>query len=257
MTRLLRTGLSTGFAALMIATMGIGIRAREPQSLSKASDFAVEFTDCVESIGVTLVSTVSARAYVPQSFVLAGEGQPVTPLVVRTARCRRTGVGQKAGDVEIGQIGAVVVPPDFTGDINNYTIWYYTSDLRLALQLRQAGVTAQYVPTIDYDYDADDNTLHVRVPLPGLPRFVLSGSVAPSSQPAGAFVANWWQNVQGGVAKMTTTVPVINIGTADLAITTSANGPLGQLIGSSSAGFPIVQQFNTFASAQMQVTVAP
>jgi hypothetical protein len=97
MTRLLRTGLSTGFAALMIATMGIGIRAREPQPTSKASDFAVEFKDCVESIGVTLVPTVSARAYVPQSFVLAGEGQPVTPLVVRTARCRRTGVGPKAG----------------------------------------------------------------------------------------------------------------------------------------------------------------
>lgn len=254
-----RAGLSIGFAALMIATTcGSGIRAQEQQSLNQSLGFAVEFTDCVESIGVTLVPTASARAYVPQSFILAGEGQPVTPLVVRTAHCRgiaTDGHGPRAGDIV--QIGAVIVPPDFTGDINNYAIWYYTTDLRLALQLLQAGVRAQYVPTIDYDYDAQDNTLHVRVPLPGLPRFVLSGNVTPSPQPAGSFVANWWQTAHGSTTKMSTSVPVINVGGADLILTTSPHGPLGQLVGSSSTGFPIIQQFNTFASAEMQVTVAP
>lgn len=254
-----RLGLSIALAALMTAaTVGSGIRAQDQQTFRDSSNFDVEFSECVESIGVTLVPTASARAYVPEPFILAGEGQPVTPLVVRTARCRgiaTDGHGPRSGDVV--QIGAVIVPPDFTGDINNYTIWYYTSDLRLALKLRQAGVNAQYVPTIDYDYDAHDNTLHVRVPLPGLPRFVLSGTVNPSSQPAGSFVANWWQDVRGGRVKMSTEVPVIKIGTADLMMTTNANGPLSQLIGASSTGFPIIQQFNTFGSAQMHLTVAP
>lgn len=195
-------------AALMIVTLCDHSWAQEPRSLWQSSGFEVAFTDCVESIGVMLAPTASVRALVPQSFILAGDGQPVTPLVVRTAHCRRIstdGHGQRAGDIV--QIGAVVVPTDFTGDINNYTIWYYTSDLRLALRLLEAGVSAQYVPTIDYDYEAEDATLHVRVPLPGLPRLVLSGNVVPSPQPAGSFVANWWQQVNGARLKMNTSVP--------------------------------------------------
>src|SRR5580765_6792146 len=52
-----------------------------------ADNFAVEFSNCVESIGVTLVPTESARPLVPSEFHLVGDGGPVTPLVVRTARC--------------------------------------------------------------------------------------------------------------------------------------------------------------------------
>jgi len=256
----IRATLSVGLATLMMVTIGaISIRAQQGQALNQSSNFDATFSDCVESIGVTLVPTASVRALVPQSFTLAGEGQPVTPLVVRTARCQGISTegqgGQRAGDIV--QIGAVVVPPDFTGDINNYTIWYYTTDLRLALRLLLAGVNAQYVPTIDYDFEAEDGTLNVRVPLPGVPRLVLSGSVSPSPQPAGSFLANWWQEAQGGKVKMSTNVPVINIGAADLTLTTNRNGPLGQLIGGSTTGFPIIQQFNTFNGAQMHVTVAP
>src|SRR5215467_2950920 len=116
-----RAGLALGFAALMMATaLGGNTRLRNQQSLKGSASIDAEFTDCVESIGVTLVPTSSARPYVPEQFVLAGEGQPVTPLVVRTAHCSRIatdGHGQRAGDVV--QIGAVIVPPDFTGDINN------------------------------------------------------------------------------------------------------------------------------------------
>jgi hypothetical protein len=254
-----RIGFSIGLAAMLIASTATSRIHAQAQELSDSpSSFAVEFNDCVESIGVTLLPTASVRAYVPQPFVLAGEGQTLTPLVVRTAHCRRiatAGHGIRGGDIV--QIGAVVVPPDFSGDINNYTIWYYTTDLRLALRLLQAGVKAQYVPTIDYNFDTEDNTLQVCVPLPGVPRLVLSGSVDPSSQPAGSFVANWWQSTQGRTTKMSTTVPIINIGAADLILTTNSNGLLGELIGASSTGFPIIQQFNTFERAQMQVAVAP
>ncbi|MCM3906466.1 MAG: hypothetical protein ND866_32665 [Pyrinomonadaceae bacterium] len=255
---LTRSGVSIGLAVLMTAIIGSTVRtyAQSPQSFDGFPGFGVEFTDCVESIGVTLVPTESARAHVPSQFILAGDGQPVTPLVVRTARCGGSATaGHRPRATEIAQIGAVIVPPDFTGDINNYTIWYYTSDAGLALRLRLAGVRAQYVPTIDYDYETDDNSFSVRVPLPGVPRLALSGTVNPSPMPAGSFVANWWQAALGGSVKMITNVPVINIGGADLFMTTNEHGQLGQLIGSSSTGFPIIQQFNTFDAAHMQVSV--
>ena len=58
--------------------------AQDKQSL-QLQTFGIDFGDCVESIGVTLVPTSAARTYVPSQFILAGEGQPVTPLVARTA----------------------------------------------------------------------------------------------------------------------------------------------------------------------------
>src|SRR5215471_4421350 len=229
--------------AFLVVLMGMSVsQARNSRMLATAdpvsdNNFAVDFTDCVESIGVTLVPTKRARAYVPAQFILAGEGQPVTPLVVRTARCSISIDGDKPRSGEITQIGAVIVPPDFTGDINNYTFWYYTSDEKLATQLRKAGVSAQHVPTIDYDFEQDDNSLMVRVPRPGAPRFVLSGTVQPSPNSAGSFLANWWQQTESGVVKMSTNVPVINIGGGDLTLTTDPNSPLGQLIGAGATAF--------------------
>jgi len=222
---------------------------------SGLQDFSVDFSDCVESIGVGLVSTDNARRYVPAEFILAGEGQPVTPLVVRTARCRISIDGHNDGIGRIVQIGAVIVPPDFTGDINNYTMFYYTDDLRLALRLNLAGVFAQFDPRIVYDYD-NSSTLFVRVPLPGIPTLTLSGNVTPSPVSAGSFTANWWQTTFAGPVKMSTNVPVIFIGSADQTLITRTDGLLGQLIGGSTMGFPIIQQFNTFASAQMDVSGA-
>ena len=250
--------LCLGLSIALVAVSTVRTDARTLESFNQPSGFAVDFSDCVESIGVTLVPTASARAHVPSQFILAGEGQPVTPLVVRTARCGGIAtVGHSAGGGEIVQIGAVIVPPDFTGDINNYTIWYYTSDLSLALRLLLAGVRAQWVPTIDYDYHTQSNAFHVRVPLPGIPRLELFGTVTPSPQPAGSFTANWWQATWAGSVKMSTKVPQINIGGADLLMSTNQHGGLGQLIGGSSTGFPIIQQFNTFGAAHMQVAAAP
>jgi hypothetical protein len=221
-----------------------------------SANFPVEFSDCVESIGVTLVSTETARAYVPAEFILVGEGQPVTPLVVRTASCRGIAVdGHESKTGEIVQIGLVIVPPDGTGDINNYTLWYYSSDARLTTRLNKTGIGAQLVSTIDYDFDPALNSLLVLVPMPGSPRFALAGAVQPSAFPAGSFLANWWQQTEAGNVKMSTNVPVINIGGAALTLTTHPGGPLGQLIGGGSTGFPLLQQFNTFGSAHMEVGV--
>src|SRR5262249_17931543 len=81
-------------------------------------------------------------------------GPPVTPPGVRTADCGGIAVeGRRPRAGSIVQIGVVIVPPDGTGDINNYTLWYYTSDARLANGLQRLGVDAQQVPTLDYAFD--------------------------------------------------------------------------------------------------------
>lgn len=241
----------------MTAAWGSPARAGSP-----SRDVSVQFTDSVESIGVALLPTDLVRAMVPTEFILAGEGTPVTPIVVRTAQSDRISVdGQQSRPGTIVQIGAVIVPPDFTGDINNYTLWYNTSDASLASRLNRAGVPAQHVSQIRYQYESCRNTparFHVAVPRPGQPPLRLNGHVAASTAPAGSFVANWWVKGPHGRVKMTTSVPTILVGTADLVLQTPPRSDLGRLIGGDTLDFPILQQFNTFPAARMQVSrVAP
>jgi hypothetical protein len=247
---------TTLLLALLLSSVSAGPVATD----RVISGFTVAFTECVESIGVGLVPTAQAQALIPAQFHLAGEGQPVTPLVVRTANCGIAVDGHSPKAGSIVQIGAVIVPPDFTGDINNYTLWYYTSDAKLAHNLEKLGINAQHVPTIDYEYEPGGNGnpgfFFVAVPRPGSPRLSLDGTVTASPTPAGSFDANWWVKTGSGIVKMETLVPGIFIGGANLALTTDATGGLGQLIGGSSTGFPVLQQFNTFSAADMTVSLA-
>jgi len=224
-----------------------------------SANFGVEFTNCVESIGVTLVPTAKARALVPPEFHLVGEAAPVTPLVMRTARCDIAVGGQRPNGGSITQVGLVIVPPDFTGDINNYTLWYYTTDAELANHLVRLGVAAQHVQNIMYDYlpgvPGNPVPFLVNVPRPGDPMFSLTGTATWSEVPSGSFVANWWQSGRRGSVKMNTDVPAIYIGGANLTLTTDTDNELGELISGGSTGFAIVQQFNIFATAHMEVSV--
>ena len=237
---------------------GAAIVGPSPAARADAGEaFEVEFTNCVESIGVGLIATAQAQALVPAEFHLVGEGQPVTPIVVRTSRCEGIAVdGHSPNAGAVVQIGVVIVPPDFSGDINNYTLWYYTSDAKLAHHLERLGVAAQHIPAIDYDYEpsGSSNPLFVAVPRPGDPSLSLGGTVSGSTTPAGSFEAIWWAKINGGKVRMDTLVPAIFIGGADLTLMTGASSALGQLIGGSSSGFPLLQQFNTFSSAHMGVS---
>ena len=223
---------------------------------ARANDLDVSFSNCVESIGVGLAPTAQAQLLTPPEFVLVGALDPVTPVVVRTARCRIGLPGLAPHLGSIVQVGAVIVPPDFTGDINNATFWYDTDDLALALLLRARGVRAQFVPTLTYGLGNGTGPvpLLVTAPWPAHPPLAIEGTVVRPSAPAGSFVANWWAKSGNATVKMQTTVPVIAIGTADLTLSTPEHSALARLFGSSEISFPALQQFNTFAAASMVVS---
>jgi len=239
----------TVIALVAVPLLGLAAQAR-------ANDLNVAFSNCVESIGVGLAPTAQAQLLTPPEFQLVGALDPVTPVVVRTARCRIGLPGLAPHVGSIVQVGAVIVPPDFTGDINNATFWDDTDDLALALLLRLRGVKAQFVPTLTYGLASGTGPvpLLVTAPWPAHPPLAIEGTVVPPSAPAGSFVANWWSKSGDGTVKMQTTVPVIAIGTADLTLSTPEHSALARLFGSAEVSFPALQQFNTFAAAGMVVS---
>ena len=246
-----------------IIAAGLAITAGQPASAKNPLPFGVEFSDCVESIGVELAQTADVVALTPPEFTPVGAGTPVSPIVVRTADCAGIAVdGHKPKPGSIVQIGAVIVPPEIgVGDINNYTFWYYTTDEKLAHKLRELGVSAQHVENIGYVLESEQvgipSDFAVTIRRPGQPRLTLQGSVDPSDTPTGSFEAIWWQKTAAGNIRMDTNVPVIAISTANLILNTDAANALGQLIGGDTLGFPIIQQFNMFPDAHMDVHAAP
>lgn len=237
--------LVVAFALLMASVS----RAGDPTPVAQ-----FELKNCLETIGVRLAPTATVLSMVPHKYTPVGITDQLTPIVVRTAQCDITVAGQTIRQRSIVQIGAVIVPPDGTGDINNYTLFYYTNDPRLYLLLNATGVSAQFVPTMTYGLAAD-NTANIQVPFPGSPRLSVFGKIQPSQQPAGAFVANWWQDTFWGSVKMQTTVPVIKIGDAKLELKTSAGNQLYALTGDTIVPFPLLEQFNTFKAASLSVWI--
>ena len=233
-----------------------------PQTLGEqdtaiTSNFTITLADCVESVGVGLVSTERALALVPSEFRLAGDGQPVTPLVVLAIKGNGIAVaGYKPQAGKLVQVGLVIAPPDGTGDVNTFLLWHYTSDARLARSLKRLGLDTQYIPSIGYDVSRDGNggSTSISVPHPARPTLSLSGMVAAPGMP-GAFVANWWARVERGLMKMQTSVPDGLIGEAQLTLTTGADTPLGRLIGGDSMTFAVLQRFNMFPHARTEVSI--
>lgn len=231
----------------------VGIEAAE---LRPFADFDVSFADCVESIGVTLASTVAVEALVPPAFIPVGTGTPVTPLVVRTASCGSISVDGKRGHAgSVVQMGAVIVPPDGTGDINNYTLFYYSDDAKLVEALERAGMTATKAQ-VAYQTETEgaESSLDVTVRARGRSSLHVGGSVTPVSTPAGPFLANWWIDTRRGPLKLSTNVPEIAIGSASLVLDARPESDLAELFGGTSVAFPILEQFNAFDAAGMHVS---
>jgi len=107
---------------------------------SSQRGFTVSLRDCTELIGLGPVEFAKARSVVPIRYSLVpfngGAG-----LVVRASRCAVAGVDSSAEKPAIvAQVGIAIIPPDGTGDINNYTLLYATDHQQLAQALNHAGL---------------------------------------------------------------------------------------------------------------------
>ena len=143
---------------------GVAHAGPPPAAVTASSSFGVEFTDCSELASITTITAAKARTVVPASFTLAGDASG-TPFVVRVAHCRAVSVDDSAPEAAtVAQLGVSIVSPDGTGDINNYTAWYFTTSLRLAVKLQLLGVPAQWTPGLGYSLvpgSANSGTLRI------------------------------------------------------------------------------------------------
>src|SRR5262249_23182660 len=98
--------------------------------------FSVEFSQCTEFAGVGPVDFAKASGLVQPAFTTLPVGSTAA-IVVRATRCASAQVNGGPGvPTIISQIGIEIVPPDGTGDINNYTLIYVTDNAQLALAFR-------------------------------------------------------------------------------------------------------------------------
>ena len=250
-----RPVITLGIAAILaLLSTVLHVAAAAPAT---PKPLEVAFANCSEFAGITTIAMKDARPVVPSSFTLAGARDAV-PFVVRVAHCERVSIAGFAPEAAtVAQLGVSVASPDGTGDINNYALWYYTTNARLAVALRQYGVPTQWVPQLRYQLGLDAHSrLSINV-APGRPAFRINSAVAdPTSAPV-SFTANWWAESDLGRTKMSTPIPALQFGSAATTLKTAHAGDLGQLLHSSTATFAVLDSFNRFATAPMITTLGP
>ncbi|TXG79038.1 MAG: hypothetical protein E6R11_03610 [Rhodocyclaceae bacterium] len=223
-------------------------------------DLQVTFTDCTEFAGLTGVSRAAIAPLVPAGFTLADFGPDTAGAVVRVANCEGVAVdGSHPVPGTVAHIGANLVSPDGTGDINNYTLLYATDNPRLALRLRQFGLPVRLDPSIAYEVTPSSTQLELYASVqPGAGEsWFLHGS--ETDPPAGSdipFLANWWHASRKGRLRMSTDIPAIGFGTADVAFYTARNSDLGAVFNANRTTFPLLSVRGKFAVGNMSVTLA-
>src|SRR5215467_6248357 len=101
-----------------------------------ARGFSVDFSQCTEFVGVGPVNFARASSLVQPAFTTQPVGSTAA-IVVRATSCAGVSVnGGPSVPTVISQIGIEIVPPDGTGDINNFTLVYVTNNAELALAFR-------------------------------------------------------------------------------------------------------------------------
>lgn len=217
--------------------------------------FTVDFSGCSEMASLTPVPVANVRDKVPAGYALANEAAGTTFVVVRIASCSGMAIdGQPDGAGTVAQVGVNLVSPDGTGDINNYTLWYYTTSRALFRKLKRIGIgEAQWTPHIDYRYTATGpGAPRLDVTVPGNPAFAVGGPVTATGAPV-PFTANWWGDRAHDRIRMNTVLPAIGFGGATMTLSTSPHSKLGRVLGAGTATFPIFDSYNEFAGAHMVV----
>lgn len=247
-------------AMLALAVAGVAAPASAQAQLG-APGFSVDFSQCTEFAGVGPVDLARASSLVPSAFTTLPVGSTAA-IVVRATSCASAQVNGADGvPTIISQIGIEIVPPDGTGDINNYTLIYVTDNVQLALAFRLAGLPALFDPTLTYEFTYDSTAksgeLYVESQGPGLPPYFLTGTETDPSGAGSDFKANWWYQGFAGVIKQASDFPDIAFGTANVSLHTSRESALGKLIGGNTdADFHFLPVRGVYAAAHMDVTIS-
>jgi hypothetical protein len=233
-----------------------------PTALAEARSFTVHFAGCSEFVGWGPAPLAAAQPLVPRGYVIAGAADGQAAIVVRATSCEAVGVDQSpAQPTELSQIGINLVPPDGTGDINNYTVIYVTNNRALAERFQMNGLPAVFDPRLTYEYTPDSSglsgELYMSTAGEELPPYFLFGSEEeplPNSQQR--FLANWWFTGRYGRIKQSTLFPVIGFGTATVSLYTSKISLLGNLIGGNMDGnFSFLSVRGVYPAATMTASV--
>lgn len=222
----------------------------------------INFTQCTEFAGVGPVSFGKASAVVPPQFTALSTGTGTGGIVVRAGSC--TGVSVNGGPAiptMFSQVGVEIVPPDNTGDINNYLLFYISDNRDLVVALNRAGAPALYDPNLLYQFTYDSTgksgVLYVEAEAWGVPSYTIYGTETDPTAPYGDFTANWWAVTPQGLLKEAGNYPNISFGTANNTVFTDKNSKLGQLIGGNTdSNFSFLPLRGIIPTAQIVVTVS-
>jgi hypothetical protein len=223
--------------------------------------FTVDFSQCTEFAGVGPVDFATATALAPAPFVALAVGT-TGAIVVRATSCSGVKVnGGRATPTNISQIGLEIVPPDGTGDINNYTLIYVTNNPELVLAFKLADVPAILDPALTYQFTYDSTNLagelYVEAEGLNLPAYFLTGTETDPTAAGSDFKANWWFGSRAGTVKQASDFPDIAFGTANISVHTDKNSALGKLIGGNTdSDFHFLPVRGVYPSATMQVIVS-
>lgn len=242
----------------------VGCGGTEPTEVGRSvqalqGGFEVDFNDCTEFAGVGFIPGANARAAVPLDYTPAGDATTGV-IVVRVASCSDVRIdGGAPTPTIVAQIGVNLIPPDGTGDINNYAVWYHTDNPHLKNAFKKLGVDAQMVPQLRYQVTLDPGGATGQLHLESRhPTFAVDGPIVVPTAPAVPFIANWWDlGKQDQQVKANTVLPAIQFSGASTVLTTPAGSALANLIGGTSLTFPALDSYNSFAAAHMVVDYAP
>lgn len=221
-------------------------------------DSGVSFEDCTEFVGIGFVPTANARPLVPPEYTLAGDDVNAI-VVIRTVQCEGIVVGCKSRPGVLSQIGITINDGDPAADINNYTLAYVTDHARLKARLTRAGLKVSMEPHLEFSFTeegSESGILHIESSPPRAPDYMVDGTaMIPSDSPV-PFVASWWADTRRGTVWMRTDIPEIAFGAASTILTTSPGSELAELIGGTSLTFAVLDSYNAFASAEMEIIEA-
>jgi hypothetical protein len=247
-------------AALLAVSVcaGCGAEGFEPeaeegvqQSALSNKDFDVSFSGCAEFAGIGFVPAANARPLVPAHYELAGDAENAIA-VVRVASCESAVVDGKAvGRTITSQLGITLAGGDATADINNYTVAYATNQAKLHARFQAAGLKTD--KSNDLLLRLVGASLTASSSSPHTPDFKVKGTAALPSSPPTTFVASWWADGNHGVVQSRTSFPNIRFGVASTTLTTPACSDLAELLNGTTMTFAVLDSYNTFESAQLQV----